>query len=349
MNILNTIKYTLIIFSSITILSLSMPLDIVAAEIDWESINPATITMFYPGMTSMEFLVSDDHRLGGRNIKKGKKNCRRCHLSKKGELDLMADEIAAGTAMMKRSRKPFEDKPIKGKKGTLLASIKAAYDSEYIYMRLSWPSPGRGWAGNGGTDIIKPDRVSIQLNRREDYFRRYGCFITCHNDVNTMPKAPSKKLVRGNPYYAGLKRDDVRLYAYYTREGAWNKIKGRDKLSGILKEGGLMDLWSVKLRNKTTSVKDGWVFEDRRWERESDLSAKATWNGEGGGRYIVDLKRKLLTKSVTDVQLKDGSLLTIGVAIHDDNTEKRRHYVSFPMTVGLGGGAEVDVSAKKIK
>ncbi len=349
MKILNTIKYTLIIFLSITALSLSTAPETNAAEIDWDSINPSTITMFYPGMTSMEFLISDDHRLGGRNIKKGKKNCRRCHLSKKGELDLKADEIAAGTAKMKRSRKPFEDKPLNGKKGVLLASIKAAYDSEYIYLRLSWPSPGRGWAGAAGADIIKPDRISIQLNRHEDYFRRYGCFITCHNDLSTMPGAPTKELIRANPYYAGLKRDDVRLYAYYTREGAWNKLKSRDELSGILKEGGLMDLWSVKLRNKTTNVMDGWVFEDRRWEKKSDLTAQATWNGEGGSKYIVDLKRKLTPKSVTDIQLKDGTQVTIGVAIHDDNTEKRRHYVSFPMTMGLGHAAEVDIAAKKLR
>jgi cytochrome c-type protein NapC len=334
----------------IAALSLSAAPNATAAhDIDWESISPATITLFYPGRASMEFLVSDDHRLGGRNIKQGKKNCRRCHLSKKGELDLKADEIADGTARMKRSRIPFEDKPLRNKKGVLLASIKAAYDSEYIYMRLSWPSAGRGWAGVAGEDTIKPERVSIQLNKSENYFRRYGCFITCHNDLNTMDKAPTKDLVRAYPYYAGLKRDDVRLYAYYTRNGAWNKMKSKAELEGILKKGGLMDLWSVKLRNKTSTAMDGWVFEDRRWEKKSDLTAQATWNGEVGGRYIVDIKRKLTTENVTDVQLKDGDLMTIGVAIHDDDTEKRRHYVSFPMTVSLGAGTDADITARKVR
>jgi cytochrome c-type protein NapC len=348
MKLLNTIKYTLIIFSLIAVLSIFAKSDAIAKEIDWEKIKPTTVTMFYPGMTSMEFLISDDHRLGGRNIKKGKKNCRRCHLSKKGELDLNADEIASGTAKMKRSRKPFEDEPLKGKGGTLIVNVKAAYDSEYIYLRLSWPSSGRGWAGTGeGT--IKPDRVSLQLNKRDDYFRRYGCFITCHNDLNTMPDSPAKKLVGANPYYSELKRDDVRLYAYYTRMGSWDKIKSTDELSTILREGGLMDLWSVKLRNRTSAAKDGWVFEDRRWERESDLTAHAIWNAEAGGKYIVDLKRKLATKSVTDIQLKEGNLISVGIAIHDDNAEKRRHYVSFPTTVSLGAEAEADIAAKKLR
>jgi cytochrome c-type protein NapC len=342
-----TLKKTSFTFIIFTALSISLSNDIFAAEIDWKSIRPTTITMFYPGMASMEFLISDDHRLGGRNIKQGKKNCRRCHLSKKGELDLKADEIASGTAKMKRSRKLFEDHPIKNKKGVLLASIKTAYDREYIYMLLSWPSAGKGWSKDADSDEIHPDRVSIQLNKRENYFRRYGCFITCHNDLNTMPLSPSKESVKANSYYARINRDDVRLYAYYTRDGAWNKMKSHDKLSGILKDGGLMDLWSVKLENNTASPMDGWVFEDRRWEKENDLEANATWSEEDGGMYTVLFKRKLTTPSVTDIQLKDGDIATIAVSIHDDNTNKRRHYVSFPMTVGLG--QDGDITAKRLR
>ncbi len=339
-------RRALIIFFLFTALVLSPSPDLFAAEIDWEIIPPTTLTMFYPGMTSMDFLISDDHRLGSRNIKQGKKSCRRCHLSKKGELDLKADEIADGTAKMKRSRRVFEDKPIRNKKGVILASIQVAYDSEYIYMKLSWPSAGRGWSKESG-DKIHPDRVSIQLNKGEDYFKRYGCFITCHDDLNTMPQAPSKEQVKANPYYARIKRDDVRLYAYYTRNGAWNKMKSRDELTGLLNDGALMDLWSVKIESNSSTPMDGWVFEDRRWERKSDLEAEAVWSGENGGRYIVLLKRKLTASNATDVQLKDGDVATIAVAIHDDNTDKRRHYVSFPMTVGLG--ADGDIPAKRLR
>ena len=108
-----------------------------------------------------------------------------------------------------------------------------------------------------------------------------------------------------------------------------------------------MDLWSVNWRTSTASPMDGWVFEDRRWEKESDLEANAAWSEEDGGKYTVLFKRKLTTPSVTDIQLKDGDIATIAVSIHDDNTNKRRHYVSFPMTVGLG--PDGDITAKRLK
>ncbi|MBE9531753.1 MAG: hypothetical protein IME98_02990 [Proteobacteria bacterium] len=341
------LKRAPLIFILLATFSLSLSTEIFAAEIDWTTVRPATLTMFYPGMTSMEFLTSEDHRLGGRNIKQGKKSCRRCHLSKKGELDLLADEIANGTAKMKRSRKLFEDQPINNKKGVIVASIQAAYDKEHIYLRLSWPSAGRGWSEEASTEDIHPDRVSIQLNKASNHFKRYGCFITCHNDLNTMPSSPSKEEVKADSYYAAIKRDDVRLYAYYTRNGAWNKMKSRDDLSGLLREGGLMDLWSVKLQDMTSTAKDGWVFEDRRWETKSDLEANAAWSAVDGGRYTVLFKRKLTTSSVTDIQLKEGDVANIAVSIHDDNTNKRRHYVSFPMTLGLG--TDSDIPAKRLR
>ena len=59
--------------------------------VDLGRVKAHTVTFFYPGTTSYEFLISDDHRLGARNITKIKKNCRRCHLSKKNELDLCTD------------------------------------------------------------------------------------------------------------------------------------------------------------------------------------------------------------------------------------------------------------------
>jgi hypothetical protein len=162
-----------------------------------------------------------------------------------------------------------------------------------------------------------------------------------------MPNSPSKEEVKADPYYKQIKRDDVRLYAYYTRNGAWNKMKSRGELSRLLKDGSLMDLWSVKLKNNTATPMDGWVFEDRRWERKSDLTANATWSNEDGGKYTVLLKRKLTTTDATDIQFKDGDTATIAISIHDDNTEKRRHYVSFPMTVGLEANGEIP--AKRLK
>ena len=64
-------------------------------DINWDKVSSQKIALFYPGVASWEFLTSDDHRLGGRNIKEGKKSCPECHLSKSGEFDLRAEDIAA--------------------------------------------------------------------------------------------------------------------------------------------------------------------------------------------------------------------------------------------------------------
>ena len=216
-------------------------------NIDWQKIPSTRITLIYPGATSFEFLTSPDHRLGGRNIQRGTKNCKHCHLSKSHELDLNTDEIVSGSLKKKRSLKPFEPEPIAGKSGLLIAYLKAAYDDEFIYVMLMWPSTGASWKAGSSASGIEPDRVSIQINKSVDSFRRYGCFITCHDDLHSMPGSPGADLVKKDPYYAAIKRKDVHLYAYYTRNGAWNRHIEKGRLDVLRKGGGLIDLWTLEI------------------------------------------------------------------------------------------------------
>ena len=72
-------------------------------DIIWDKAGTQKITLFYPGVVSWEFLNSEDHSLGSRNIQKGKKNCINCHLSTEGGLDLRGNEIAAGKLKMKKA------------------------------------------------------------------------------------------------------------------------------------------------------------------------------------------------------------------------------------------------------
>lgn len=312
-----------------------------AKEINWGGVPAANITLFYPGVASWEFLLSDDHRLGAHEIKQGRKDCRHCHLSREGELDLKADEIAAGAVRMKRSHNPFEPEPITGKKGTISARVQAAYDNENIYIRVEWESKGSGWHKKPGG---LPDRVSLQLNRSETTFKKYGCFIGCHNDLNTMPASPSKKEVKANAYYKALDRDDVRLYAFYTRS-SWSSRLGQKELEKKLKGGGRIDLWSLELDNGTATPFSGWIFDDRRWDDKPAIDGSALWSGN---RYTAVFKRSRLTKGDLDIQVKEGEVLTTGLAIHDDGVEKRRHYVSFPFTIGIGKNAGAsDITASK--
>lgn len=68
-----------------------------------------------------------------------------------------------------------------------------------------------------------------------------------------------------------------------------------------------------------------------------------TWH-DGG--WTVDWVRQLDTGHPDDKALKLGSVVTIGIAIHDDNITTRGHHVSFPLTLGLG--VKADISATKV-
>jgi hypothetical protein len=64
-------------------LGLGQPADIVAEHFDgdqpdWQSIEPITITSFYPGQITWQFLASDDHP-GAPAIRSDSTSCASCH------------------------------------------------------------------------------------------------------------------------------------------------------------------------------------------------------------------------------------------------------------------------------
>jgi cytochrome c-type protein NapC len=314
-------------------------------ELDWSKVAAKKITLFYPGTASWEFLNSTDHSLGAKNIKEGKRACPDCHLDKtSGEVDLRAAEIAAGKLKMKQSRKLFEPAPLAGKSGFLDINVQAAYDTSILYVRFQWKSPGLSWNTPKIAEEGMPDRVSMQLNKGKDYFKRYGCFIACHKDLHSMPDSPSEGEVQNHPYYGPLKRKDVRLYAYYTREDGWAKMKKESDLKALLNEGGLIDLWKAEAHGKEIKVEDWSIFEDRTKDDQADVEGTGKWEN---GEYTVVMKRKLQTGDSKDVQLKEGDEVPIGIALHDNRANLRKHFVSLPLSIGLG--AQGVIKAEKIK
>jgi len=333
-------KKCLVVLSLAAGLGLLAPAGTKAAEVNWENVKPYKVKLFYPGATSWEFLNSKDHGVGMPPVVKRKKGCQECHIDKDGNLDVRASEIVNGSLSMKASKKPFEPNPAEGKPGFLDAELQAAYDDENIYLRLQWNSAGKSWKGEGGS----PDRVSLQVNSSQNEFSKYGCFVTCHSDQNSMPDSPAKDKVSKHPYYSKQKRDDVRLYAFYTRPegGGWADMKDGKELDGLAKTG-LIDLWEATFKAKGVDIADGWILEDRESDHK-DVDGSGDWDN---GKYTVTLKRKLNTSDTKDAILKEGGTVTISIAIHDDKEKLRKHYVSYPLSIGLG--AEGTVKATKMK
>jgi len=89
---------------------------------------------------------------------------------------------------------------------------------------------------------------------------------------------------------------------------------------------------------------DGSIFTDRLWQKSAKAKGTGNWNDAG---YSVTFTRALGPGSSNDIAIEEGSVLSIGIAIHDNATEQRQHYVSFPLSIGLG--ADADLRAKKLK
>jgi hypothetical protein len=286
----------------------------VAGEPDWGQVPAKTVKSFYPGVASWEFMTGKDHGTGGDVVKKLDKACADCHVSKDGSYDIKSDKIISGELKKAASGEPLEPEPLAGMPGFKDVSVQAAYDKDNIYLRIQWPGSG------ASTSKEEADRVSLQIADKIKSFKLYGCFITCHDNQTGMPEN------RG---------EEKKLYGYYA-EG-----KPQDKLDGFLAKGQFIDLWEAYFVGNEVKAEDGYVLESRH-EDKNDLTVSGSFEG---GKYTVVITRKLSTGDKGDIELVDGKDFSLGISIHDNKHKGRKHYTTFPMTIGLSTGG--DITAKK--
>lgn len=314
------------------------------AEVDWNAVPVKKVALFYPGMTSWEYLVSQDHATGGNAVARGEKACQECHV-KEGRFDIFADDILKGKLKIKSRGISLEPEPPKGITGFKDADVQAAYDSTNLYLRLKWPSPeGASFKDPSLEAKGLSDRIAIQLNGNLKSFSKAGCFMACHNDNAYMPDSPSEDEVAAHPFYSKQKRKDVRLYAYFTRARGWSNLKPEQEMEKYLKAGGFMDLWVAGFKGHDVVTSDESIFYDRTTDSSQDLSAQGGWEN---GFYTLTIQRKLTTQDQMDIQLKEGKAFTVGLALYDNKNGHRKHYVSFPVSVSLGG-VQAEVTAMKM-
>ena len=288
-----------------------------AGEPDWGQVPAKTVKTFYPGVASWDFMTGKDHGTGGNVVKKLEKACADCHVSKDGSYDIKSDKIVAGELKKAATGAPLEPEPLAGMPGFKDVSVQAAYDAENIYMRFQWQGSG---ASAADPALKEADGVSVQIADKIKSFSDYGCFITCHDNESGMPEN------RG---------EEKKLYSYYA-DG-----KPQDKLDGYLAKGQFIDLWETLVKGKEVKAEDEYILESRH-EDKNDLTASGSFEG---GKYTVVITRKLSTGDKGDIALKDGKSFSMGIAIHDNKNKGRKHYVSFPLSVGLSTAG--DVTAKK--
>lgn len=314
------------------------------AEVNWDKVSVKKVPLFYPGMTSWEFLTGSDHASGANAVLRLEKPCQDCHV-KEDRVDLFADDIMKGKLRRKSREVPFEPEPPQGITAFISLELQTAYDDASFYMKLKWPSP-EGSSFKNPSDVSRGfyDRVAVQLNGALRSFSKAGCFMSCHDDVAYMLDAPSEAEVMSNPFYAKQKRRDVRLYAYVTRNKKWSNFKPDEEMEKYLKAGAIIDLWIAGFRGAEPVTSDESIFYDRIKDSTKDIKVEGTWED---GFYTVTIKRALTTEDPMDIQLQEGKAFTVGIAVYDQKNGYRKHHVSFPLSISLGGG-KADVAAVKI-
>jgi hypothetical protein len=254
---------------------------------DWEKIPVKTVTLFYPGQASWEFLTSAAHP-GAQVIHTG---CATCHTGQ--EKALGAKLVQAG---------PRESDPIAGKVPSIDLTVRAAYDAEFVYFQFRWPTKtphamhtvwrydGKQWVSWGGPkpDASKKgippsyeDRLAIIMDDPDNVpafdgsgatFSQVGCWMTCHNSMRAMPNDVPRKTIDPHPYWGekGRRVGDIRKYLLITRTGqddtgAWDKVKPAAELSKLKSAGKFLELWQWRAArsNAVGYASDDWVMEYR--------------------------------------------------------------------------------------
>lgn len=318
-------------------------------NIDWSKASATDISVFYPGTASLEWVLGRKHG-GKRAFSKGDR-CTECHGEEVADI---GNNIAAGT-----SEKIADPALIPGKRGSFDVAINAAYDTEYLYLKFSWPETEHTpapFVKGGKMDPANAMKLAFMLATDEvEYADRAGCWGTCHADINGMPFVPEKEVLLGSDL---AKRLDFSggLTKYITESrtklelkgrggkalGGWDKLKADEEIKASEQANLFMDI--IRYKAGEGIVEDGYVLAERKMHDGQGGEVNATLTN---GTWTVMVKRKLVSDKAGDVSIKTGTVYNFGFAIHDDYTSGRYHHVSFGYKLALDN-SEADVNAVKL-
>jgi hypothetical protein len=254
-------------------------------SINWSKIPMKEIRLFYPGLSTYDWLLSPAHA-GAKMVGQGQA-CMTCH---KGTEKTRGEKIVKGGDL--------EPTPIPGKNGSIEVKVQAAHDTEYAYFRFQWKShlkrEGRmhdyvrfdgkqwKWYGHDRNDkavrageqpALYEDRFSIMLDDgKVPFFAQQGCWLTCHNGMRDTRNQVVGETVKKHPLFADAKYDaDIRKYLASTRTddaASWDKTKSKEEIDKIKAAGGFLDLmqWRVNRSAPVGMADDGYVLEYRNFD-----------------------------------------------------------------------------------
>jgi nitrate/TMAO reductase-like tetraheme cytochrome c subunit len=306
----------------------------VAGAIDprWDELEGRKITLFYPGQTSMEWVLNGKDHGGSRPFTKGGDRCFTCHDK---EADVMGGKIVGGA-----HEKATEPNPIPGKRGAIPVTVKASHDGENLNLYFQWADGGTPVAEGERMDARNAIKLAMMVaTDAVEYADRAGCWGTCHHDANGMPDQPDgKEVVK----YIKESRSKIEVAGRRGKKrGGWDKLRSEDEITAAFEAQKFMDLVRYK---SDGSVEDGYILKDRVMDGNSE---DTTFVAESAnGMWTVVMSRKLKSGDADDIAIEAGTLYNFGFAIHDDYTNGRYHHVSLGYKLGLDNPA-AEINAVK--
>ena len=285
------------------------------ATIEWSAVPATSVTLFYPGQSSYEWL-RNDHMKKGKEESKGAKavqqggTCIKCH---DGDERIMGESIVKGGAL--------EPTPVKGKNGSIELSVQAAYDARNAYFRFQWktlnPYPGsehqylrfdgKEWKVYGFPKLdqvvregkqpgMYEDRMSMMLDDgKVPGFGRQGCWLTCHDGQRDMQRTASKEDAAANPLLSSIKKSDLRKYLPSTRNDPrdWKTGKSMEEIAKLKADGGFVDLiqWRAHRSHGVGMADDGYVLEYRLADAGKDMFSGNADRNTHQPRFMWDEKK----------------------------------------------------------
>lgn len=223
---------------------------------DWSKATVKKITVFYPGVSAMEWITKGVDHGGAKALRKGE-SCAGCH-----------DEEAADIGRKIVSGEKLEPHPIKGKAGSIPVTVQAAYDASNVYLRFQWKQPPS--AGGAKMDKDNPVKLAVMLeDNKVEMANQVGCWATCHQDARTMPNADDKKTkyVTGGSLASGKFYDLIQF-----RSG-----KGAHQMDGYVADKRVMEGGKALVSAEGKLAGDTWTvtFTRKLSGGEGDIAMQA--------------------------------------------------------------------------
>ncbi|MCM0613719.1 hypothetical protein KFJ24_14635 [Marinobacter sediminum] len=148
-----------------------------------------------------------------------------------------------------------------------------------------------------------------------------------------------------NPFSWNVDRDSMIPKYMFDPEKVGRKSLTIADIESVPKPAALIREENATLYDPDADWREGDVLPgrllsrvDARGSAADNTRIRGKWED---GNWVVTWIRPLDTGNSDDIALERGNTYTFGFAIHDDNVTTRFHFVSFPVSVGIGRGGDI--------